>query len=137
MRDQAKAMQGQLDQMTAAQRPWMLAHNLTVEGVDILPDDAIIMFSTGYKVTNFGQSPATDVFINTGLFVEGVDATDVDAIRKLCKPRPLGNALFLRFYRDIMGPNTTWALSDQGTAGNGACSKGSVWAGRAGRTACR
>lgn len=107
MRDQAKAMQGQLDQMTAAQRPWMLARDLTVEGVDVLPDDAIIMFSTGYKVTNFGQSPATDVFINTGLFIEGVDAIDVDAIRKLCKSRPLGSGLFLRFYRDMMGPKQT------------------------------
>jgi len=81
-----------------------MAHELSVEGIDILPDDAEIMFSTQYKITNFGRSPALDAFVTTHLFVQGVDVIDEAAIRKLCQPRPAGAELFLRFYRDIIGP---------------------------------
>ena len=101
-RIQAQAAQGQLDQMTAAQRPWVLTSELSIERVDILPDIAAIMASTNYKVTNFGQSPAMDVFVTTALFIEGLDAVDKSAIRALCKPHPVGSELFLYFYRYVM-----------------------------------
>ena len=76
MQAQTKAMQGQLDQMTAAQRPWLLSHDLAVEGIDVISDAHAIMISANYKITNYGQSPAVDVFINTGLFIDGIDAMD-------------------------------------------------------------
>lgn len=106
MQTQAKAMQGQLDQMTAARRPWLLTHDLAVETIDVIPDIPMIMISANYKITNFGQSPAVDVFINTGLFVDGIDPIHVGIIRNLCARRPFGSELFF-FYRDIMTPGKT------------------------------
>ena len=103
MQAQATAMQGQLNQMTVDQRPWLLSHDLTVEAIDVVPDIPMIMIGADHKITNFGQSPAMDVFINTGLFINGIDIVNVSAIRNLCARRPFGSEMFF-FYRDIMAP---------------------------------
>jgi hypothetical protein len=56
MRDQTKVMQGQLDQMGVAQRPWLRIENVRPIGLDI--HDPFVGITLDLEITNVGHQPA-------------------------------------------------------------------------------
>lgn len=117
MRDQAKAMQGQLDQMQAAQRPWLLVDGMSVSGIEQFPVGSGITAFARYKLTNLGRSPATAIFIKTALILKSLDKFDAGSVRKLCLPQPTSeDDRILAEYSDTVLPGQTETIGGIGDA---------------------
>lgn len=62
---QLNVMQGQLDEMQAARRPWLTVHVNIAGPLIILPRPHI---DIDFTITNIGQSPAMEAWVNASLF---------------------------------------------------------------------
>jgi hypothetical protein len=85
MQAQTKAMQGQLDQISLAQRPWVKLVN--IEPTSLSSDNEVgVQLWTKIAVENVGHSPAQNVSVTADLLIDGFDPPPdqgmVDACRK-------------------------------------------------------
>ena len=116
MQAQTRAMQGQLGQMEAAQRAWLLVDNLSVSQIQQFPaGSGIVAFAT-YRLRNLGHSPATAIFIKTALVLRDLNQFDTKAAHSVCKPQPAGSERLLAEYSDTILPGQAEIIDGIGDA---------------------
>jgi hypothetical protein len=106
-------MQGQLDEMQAGRRPWLTVDS-TIAGPLVLSPTPLIPID--FVVTNIGQSPAMEAWVNTTLFPMKPKGDSVQEMHKRClamrkqeiaaqgqNPRPPGYTLFPNHHFDKKG----------------------------------
>jgi hypothetical protein len=110
---QLDTMQGQLDEMQAARRPWLTVDS-TIAGPLVLSPTPLIPID--FVVTNIGQSPAMEAWVNATLFPMKPNGDSVQEMHKRClamrkrelagqaqNPRPPGYTLFPNHHFDKTG----------------------------------
>ena len=104
MQAQAKATQGQLDQMTVDQRPWLAISDLKFNDITVYPVGAGILIDSSYKLTNLGRSPATEVIINTNLVFSDRESFNDQSTRSLCNEHPSTDDRLLATHNETILP---------------------------------
>lgn len=99
MRAQAKAMQGQLDQMAAAQRPWIEITSVDVLKIEIANDWVFVWADVSIK--NVGHSPAVDVHIQPELRLEISTTEEPTQVQSACDK---AKTSAYHFYQSVLFP---------------------------------
>jgi hypothetical protein len=83
MRDQANAMQGQIDQMVMAERPWVMLTDVKPESLSS-DDKAGVLFWGRLSVKNVGHLPAQNVSVTGQLLIHDSLQLPEEAMRTVC-----------------------------------------------------
>lgn len=110
MQDQVKAIQGQVNQIMAKQRPWLAVSDLKSNDIAVYPVGPGILIDASYKITNFGYFPAVEVFISTALIFSDRESFDDQSARNLCNEHPRIDDKLLAGYSNLILPGQVLEL---------------------------
>ena len=111
MQSQARAMQGQVDQMALAQRGWLAIDGFKLHGINVFPAGSGIVVFTEYNITNLGHSPVQVFFIHPRLFIADLDRIDSASVRSLCRDKEDASILDLVTYSTAILPGQSDTIS--------------------------